>query len=131
MNAFLLRISRKIRQIEVKKYASLFYCKNLLSNDLTKKSNESCLHFTIWFCIDFTKSVIYWSENNQTNCNVVYCLQCGKMKNLLLPKKKKFRQIISLVFSLVIKMFLSRNFCQKSVTVNFRNFHTVLFRVSN
>ena len=38
--------------------------------------------------------------------------------------QKKFRQINSLVFSLV-KTLLSRNFCQKSVTVNFRNFHTV------
>ena len=37
---------------------------------------------------------------------------------------KKFRQIDSLVFSLV-KTLLSRNFCQKSATVNFRNFHTV------
>ena len=37
---------------------------------------------------------------------------------------EKFRQINSLVFSLV-KTLLSRNFCQKSVTVNFRNFHTV------
>ena len=37
---------------------------------------------------------------------------------------KKFRQINSLVFSLV-KTLLSRNFCQRSVTVNFRNFHTV------
>ena len=37
---------------------------------------------------------------------------------------KKFRQINSLVFTLV-KTLLSRNFCQKSVTVNFRNFHTV------
>jgi len=39
--------------------------------------------------------------------------------------KKIFRQINSVVFSLV-KTVLSRNFCQKSVTVNFRNFHTVL-----
>ena len=38
--------------------------------------------------------------------------------------QKIFRQIISLVFSLV-KTLLSRNFCQRSVTGNFRNFHTV------
>ena len=36
---------------------------------------------------------------------------------------KKFRQINSLVFSLV-KTLLSRNFCQRSVTVYLRNFHT-------
>ena len=50
----------------------------------------------------------------------VFNTQCGKMNNLLSP----IRQINSLVFSLV-KALLSRN-CQKSVTVNFRNFHTVI-----
>ena len=34
------------------------------------------------------------------------------------------RQIIYLVI-LLVKTLLSRNFCQKSVRVNFRNFHTV------
>ena len=43
----------------------------------------------------------------------------------LLPPKKKFRQIDSLVFS-TVKTLLSRNFCQRSVTVNFRNYHTVI-----
>ena len=37
-----------------------------------------------------------------------------------------FRQINSLVIYLV-NALLSRNFCQKSVRVNFRNFHTVHF----
>ena len=36
--------------------------------------------------------------------------------------QEKFRQINSLV-----KTLLSRNFCQKSVTVNSRNFHTVMY----
>ena len=39
-------------------------------------------------------------------------------------KKKKFRQVNSLGFSLV-KTLLSRNFCQRSVTVNSRNFQYV------
>ena len=38
--------------------------------------------------------------------------------------KKKFRQINSPLFSLV-KTLLSRIFCQRQVTVNFHNFHTV------
>ena len=38
---------------------------------------------------------------------------------------KRFRQIIYLVISLVKPLF-SRNFFQKSMRVNFRNFHTVL-----
>ena len=47
--------------------------------------------------------------------------------------EKKFRQITYLVISLV-KLLLSRNFCQKCVRVNSRNFHTVqewLFRIGS
>ena len=40
--------------------------------------------------------------------------------------RKKIRQINYLEISLV-KTLLSRNFCQKWVRVNFRNFHTVLW----
>ena len=36
-----------------------------------------------------------------------------------------FREINSLVTYLLVKMLISRNFCQKSVRVNFRNLHTV------
>ena len=46
-----------------------------------------------------------------------------KMKNLLSPKGN-FRQSNSLVISF-INTLISRNFCQISVRVNFRNFHTV------
>ena len=50
--------------------------------------------------------------------------QCGKTRNSLSPKF--FREINSLVTSLSkIKTLLSRNFCQKSVRENFRNFHIV------
>ena len=45
------------------------------------------------------------------------------MKHLL-STKKIFRQINSLVSSLV-KTLVSRNFCQKSVKVNFCNYHTM------
>ena len=38
--------------------------------------------------------------------------------------QKFFRQITSLVFSLVKKLF-SRNFCQKCVRINVRNFHVL------
>ena len=47
--------------------------------------------------------------------------------------EKIFRQITYLVISLV-KLLLSRNFCQKCVRVNSRNFHTVqewLFRIGS
>ena len=48
-----------------------------------------------------------------------------KTRNLLLPLTEKFfLQINYLVISLV-NVLLSRNFCHKSVRVNFRNFHTV------
>ena len=43
--------------------------------------------------------------------------------------QKKIRQIDSLLKSLdstfYVKTLLSRNFCQRSATVNFRNYHTV------
>ena len=48
--------------------------------------------------------------------------QRGKTRDSLSPKI--FRQITCLLISLV-KMLLSRNFCQKRMRENFRNFHTV------
>ena len=48
--------------------------------------------------------------------------QCEEMKNLLSPKKWNC-QINYLVICLV-KMLLSRNFCQKSVRINFHYYHT-------
>ena len=47
-----------------------------------------------------------------------------KLKIYCHVTQKFFRQINSVVFSLV-KTLLSRNFCLKSVTANFRNFHIV------
>ena len=48
---------------------------------------------------------------------------CGKIQKFTLTEKI-FRQINSLVTYLV-KPLLSRNFCQKCVRENSRNFHTV------
>ena len=50
---------------------------------------------------------------------VLQCAVCEKWKTYC--HLKKFRQINYLVFPLV-KVLLSRNFCQRSVTVNFRGF---------
>ena len=50
-------------------------------------------------------------------------LHCGKNQKFTLIEKI-FHQITYLVISLV-KLLLSRNFCQKCVRVNSRNFHTV------
>ena len=46
-------------------------------------------------------------------------------KQEILTHGKKFRQIIYLVISLV-KLLLSRNFCNKSLRENFCHFHTVV-----
>ena len=55
---------------------------------------------------------------------VVYYTHCmWKLRKFTLTEKI-FRQITYLVISLV-KLLLSRNFCQKCVRVNSRNFHTV------
>ena len=56
-------------------------------------------------------------------CKLPTDTNCGKMKNLLLPKS--FSVKLTLVIYLV-NASLSRNFCQKSVRVNFCNFHTVI-----
>ena len=50
--------------------------------------------------------------------------QCRNYRNLLSPKKYFVKSTMYLVISLV-KELLARNFCQKRVRVNFRNFHTV------
>ena len=54
-------------------------------------------------------------------------VQCGKTRNSLSQKRKKNRQINSLVTYLV-KPLLSRNFCQKCVRETSRNFHNVLWQ---
>ena len=54
-----------------------------------------------------------------------YCLKCTAWKNEKFSLTEKiFREINSLV-TFLVKMLLSRNFCQKCVRVNFRYFHTV------
>ena len=50
--------------------------------------------------------------------------KCGKMITFLSMKKLIVKSTLYLVTS-VVKTFLSRNFCQKSMRANFRNFHTV------
>ena len=64
----------------------------------------------------------FWHNYEKISAQYVHT-QCGKTWNSL-SLKKKIRQINYLVISLV-KPLLSRNFCQKSVRENFRNFHTL------
>ena len=50
-------------------------------------------------------------------------------KTQIFSHQKIFREINSSISSqvpTVVKPMVSRNFCQKSVSVNFRNIHTVL-----
>ena len=58
-------------------------------------------------------------ETTETHCKV------WNIEKLIL-NEKIFCQIKSLV-----KMLLSRNFCQKYVRENFRNFHTVSVKLRN
>ena len=53
-----------------------------------------------------------------------------KLQKFTVTKKNFVKLTTYLVISLV-KMLLSRNFCQKRVTVNFRNFHTVFGKPGN
>ena len=100
----------------------------------------------IWYKDEFTKN------NCLTLCTKNNCLTLWKNEKFTLTEKKfrqmnylvtllvtvwknekftvtleKFHQINSLVLSLV-KTLLSRNFCQRSLTLNFRKFHTVLVK---
>ena len=59
-----------------------------------------------------------------TQCGNDRNSQCGKMKNLLSLKIFSSNQLIS---DSLVKSLLSRDFCQKCVWVNFRNFHSVKF----
>ena len=102
---------------------------SLKSTKLEKKSLEKYSVKSNYYCIRimndlhinrkffFTK---FLSKNRDTMCLKHEILQdtvsqCGKMKKIGLTKRK-FRQINSLVISLV-KTLISRNFCQKSVRV--------------
>ena len=56
-------------------------------------------------------------------CNIVW-------KNEKFTLTQKFSRQISYLVILLVKSLLSRNFCQKRVRVNFRNFHTVIHGLS-
>ena len=93
-----------------KNYLSHFFVKNfvkatVLQNKLLKS----------WF-----HEIFFWWERIPVITTVSHC---GKTRNSLSPKFF-FRQINSLVTYLV-KPLLSRNFWQKCVRENSRNFHTV------
>ena len=67
----------------------------------------------------FHEIFVNWNDSKITG---FHAPQCGKTKKLVsLTKKKKFRQINSLVISLA-KVLLSRNFCQKCERLNPSNF---------
>ena len=79
------------------------------------------LFFPIWLAkIDF----FFFRE---INCNR---FTLWKLQKFTVTKKNFVKLTTYLVISLV-KMLLSRNFCQKRVTVNFRNFHTVFGKPGN
>ena len=78
-----------------------------------------------WFDeIFFGKSKFPWFQH----C-VLHSTHCGKTRNSL-SQNIFFRQINSLVTYLV-KPLLSRNFFQKWVRENSRNFHTVVWKLIN
>ena len=67
---------------------------------------------------------IYLEKRKKHLCNTFYKNNstCGKTRNPISPKK--FREINSLVISLVKTLF-TRNLWLKNVMVNIRNFHSV------
>ena len=77
-----------------------------------------------------TPTPCFWAHQIQSNQMkkglqiIIHPPQCRIYWNSLSTHQKKFRQINYLV-SYLVKPLLSRNFCQKCVRENSRNFHTV------
>ena len=84
---------------------------------LEKKYFVRLISYQMIATIKISKFCYCFDEKNIQDACV-----CRNEKNY--SHRKKIRQINCLVISLV-KLLLSRNFCQKRVRVNFRNFHTV------
>ena len=89
----------------------------------------------LWF-ISAKCTETFISRKFLRNCSdskIVYVnsTQCGNWKNEKFSLTKEiFRQINYLATYLLVKPLLSRNFCQKYVRENFRNFLTVLWKFS-
>ena len=62
-------------------------------------------------------------EINSSAASSVYTLWKNEKFSLT---GKKFREIVSLVTSFLVKTLFSRIFCQTNVRVNFQNFDTVV-----
>ena len=113
-----LRISLSLKKNSSNQLISNFFSKTIAFTEFLRKKGER----------EFLQSpqCALWNTHSALQCwkmkNTV--TQCGKTRNSL--TWKIFRQINSLVTYLV-KPLLSRNFCQKCVGENSRNFHTNFF----
>ena len=95
-----------------------FYCHATVFTQKFRQINVLLQNFTInWF--DGKKFTWQWISRFSTHT-------LWKLRNFTLTEKK-IRQITYLVISLV-KLLISRNFCQKCVIVNSRNFHTTVWK---
>jgi len=101
-------------------------CRKTRNSLLTEKKSSNQL-FSNFFCksITFTKFLRKKCERE-----ILQFLHCGEAIQCTVWKNEKFtlteknispNQLFSNFHS---KMLLSRNFCQKRVRVNFRNFHS-------
>ena len=77
----------------------------------------------------FTEKIVIYQKLSKVSYIHTYSVTVWKNKKFSL-NEKIFREISYLVTSLVKPLF-SRNFCQKSVRENFRNFHTVSVEMYN
>ena len=99
-------------------------------------SRGKMLAFSTLCCVEITEisSHNFWQNIRESNFLLknfwwrkISCfstLHTVKIAEIY-SNRKKYRQINYVEISLA-KMLFSRNFCQKSVKVNFRNFHTAL-----
>ena len=121
----LFKLQKKLREINFPYYcyASLWtkklwnFVKNSHLKNITWNQQIFSVKSTFLQKKLFTNKMISRNFLCVIHSAVPHCGNCGNLLSL----KKIFRQITYLVISLV-KLLLSRNFCQKCVRVNFRNF---------
>ena len=121
---------RGLEQLELPKLTDIFYVRESLLECLSNHFQQTSIFAT--YVLTLWKARNFLSRNFFTK---IPWNQLGKLLQWTHHNVEKFsltktifRQINFLVISLV-KLLLSRNFCEKCVRLNRSNFHTVLWKL--
>ena len=108
-------ISRNFRDKTVAATFTTFFDKSFVKPTVLLNKLLKCWFHEIFF---------RWERISKISTVCIYVWVARSLYTVVYSHQKIFRQINSLVTYLA-KPLVSRNFCQKSVIENFRNFHTV------